>query len=183
MHLENFAALARRLQGCADLVTISFVDTYARNKKRLQNLGAQEISEEQMRRMAAEIAAIAAENGMRTAACSEPVDLRSCGVDPAKCVDAERLGRIGGNTLRPARDPNQRKHCGCAPSVDIGAYNTCPNGCIYCYANYSPALLKANLARSDADSPMLCDRPSEEDRIVQRKAQSLWDGQLQMRFE
>jgi DNA repair photolyase len=37
------------------------------------------------------------------------------------------------------RDKNQRKGCNRAVSVDIGAYNSCMNGCLYCYANHDGA--------------------------------------------
>lgn len=182
-HLENFSRLAKALRGCTDLVTVSFVDTYARNKRRLEETGALPVSEKQMRAMAVEIAGVAAQNGMRTAACSEAVDLRDCGVEPARCVDAARLSRIGGVQLREKRDPNQRDHCGCAPSVDIGAYNTCPNGCAYCYANYSPALLRANLEQSAAGSPLLCGALTEGDRVTEAGTESLREGQLRMKLE
>ena len=182
-HLEAFRRLAERLHGATDQVTISFVDTYARNRKRLQALGAQPIQETEMRSIASEIARLAAAAGMTAVACSEAVDLRDCGVAPARCLDAERLGRIGGVPLRAGKDPNQRGACGCAPSVDIGAYNTCPNGCVYCYANYAPSLLAANLRCADDASPVLCSRIGENDKITQRKMPSLREMQTVMNFE
>lgn len=175
-HLESFARLAEALRGATELATISFVDAYARNKKRLDALGAQPASLPQMRALAAEIAAIARQNGMSAAACCEPDGLRDCGVAPARCVDAARLGRIAGTPMREARDANQRAGCGCAPSVDVGAYNTCPNGCAYCYANYSPARLRANLALCDAGSPLLLGALGPGDRVSARKMPSLRAG-------
>ena len=182
-HLESFRRLAEALRGATEQVTVSFVDTYARNKKRLEALGAQPIGEETMRTLAAEIAAIARQNGMRPVVCCEAADLRGCGVEPARCIDAARMGRIAGVPMREARDPNQRAGCGCAPSVDIGAYNTCPNGCLYCYANYSPALLRANLARRDDASPLLCGAPAPDDRVTERKMPALRSGQLRMKLD
>jgi Domain of unknown function (DUF1848) len=34
----------------------------------------------------------------------------------------------------PERESGNRPGCRCALSRDIGAYDACPHGCVYCYA-------------------------------------------------
>ncbi|HEV2661556.1 MAG TPA: DUF1848 family protein, partial [Ktedonobacteraceae bacterium] len=36
--------------------------------------------------------------------------------------------------LNKTRQKGNRKECACAASRDIGEYDTCPHGCVYCYA-------------------------------------------------
>jgi len=44
----------------------------------------------------------------------------------------------------PLADQPSRDGCGCVASVDIGAYDSCSHGCLYCYANRSPEGARAN---------------------------------------
>lgn len=46
------------------------------------------------------------------------------------------------------KDKGQRKACGCMISKDIGEYNTCIHGCVYCYANSSKDIAKKNYMRA-----------------------------------
>jgi hypothetical protein len=73
-------------------------------------------------------------------------------------VDAARLAAIGGWPLAAQKDKNQRPGCGCAAAVDIGAYDTCTNGCIYCYATHDKNGVRAARAAAahDPASLLLC---------------------------
>lgn len=179
-HLEMFARLSERLRGATAQVTVSFVDTYARNRKRLESIQTQTPDESILRALASQIARIARANGMTPVACAEPMNLEDCGILPARCVDVERLSRIGGVSIKALKDPAQRSACGCAVSTDIGAYNTCPHGCLYCYANYSPAILRVNLSRRDDQSPILCDALRPDDQVKDRATTHLRQGQIRM---
>jgi uncharacterized protein DUF1848 len=83
----------------------------------------------------AELAGIARSYGMRLKICSQKAFLILGITEEARCVDAERLEKISGAPVadRIERRGN-RKECGCFASKDIGEYDTCPHGCVYCYA-------------------------------------------------
>lgn len=149
-HLEQFGALAAALEGAVDEVVISFVQLYDKSKRNLARTGLQVIDPEaaEKRDLAAALAGLAREHGMSLTICSQPEYVgEGCG--EARCVDASRLAAIGGSAVKAARKGN-RPECACHESRDIGAYDTCPHGCAYCYAVRNRALA---LARYKAHSP------------------------------
>lgn len=160
-HLEAFSRMASRFRGRVNRATISFIDLYRGTLKRCP---CEPLDENEQRRMAKSLSEIARSNGIRLDACCERADLSDCGVGRARCVDAELLAALSGKTVAALKDGNQRPGCGCARSVDIGAYNTCKNGCAYCYANYAPAAISANCQKHDPASPLLIGTPP--DRIL-----------------
>ena len=48
-----------------------------------------------------------------------------------------------------------RVGCGCYASKDIGEYDTCPHGCVYCYAVRNPELAKQRRLAHDPTGEFL----------------------------
>jgi len=158
-HFDAFERLARRLSGRVARCTLSFLDMYRNTARSAAELGLRPIETADMMEMAERLSQVARGFGISLAACAEVEDFSRFGIARARCVDPGILEAASGRAVKFRRDRNQRPACGCAESVDIGAYNTCPGGCKYCYANYSPALLRENLARHSPDSSLISGAP------------------------
>lgn len=177
-HRNAFRQMAGALNGYTKKCIISFVDTYAKNKRNMHKLGIYELRGKELEAFAGELSGIAKENGMVMASCAEAVDLAHCGIEHNCCIDRTLIEEITGSRIRGSKDKNQRSGCGCMESVDIGTYHTCTNGCCYCYANDSPERVRKNCADYDVHSPLLCGIVREEDRITVREVKSLKEEQL-----
>jgi hypothetical protein len=154
-HGENFGLLAGRLKGCTEKVTISFIDLYSKIMKNINGKNIREIDFENKHKIAKNLSGIAKENGMVVDTCAEDIDLSMYNITHASCIDDKLIERISGCPLAVKKDKSQRLECGCVASVDIGAYNSCLNGCIYCYANYSRSSVEENCKQHNPSSPLL----------------------------
>jgi hypothetical protein len=135
-HRRNFALLAGRLKGAVEKVIVSVYDEYAGAKRRLKLLEEQGLCRPLphyddegrllpgLRSLLADMAGTAASAGMGIQSCAEAEDLSPLGIKAGACIPGP-----GGQ-----KDKNQRPHCLCATSADIGSYGPCPAGCVYCYA-------------------------------------------------
>jgi hypothetical protein len=150
-HRAVFGEIAARLEGRTERVTLSIVDEYAGTRSRLGRAGFPDASfrEADYLPLLADLAGIAKARGMRPLACAEKVDLAPLGIEAGACVDSEPAASQRGASAE-RRDPGQRGACRCAPSVDIGAYGTCPRGCAYCYANRGAGRLVARGPEDEA---------------------------------
>ncbi len=174
-HLRAFSEIASSLKGHTEKCVISFVDDYLKIKKTMRSLNEYKLSDDGLLGFAKKICDIAADNGMKMATCAEKLELSSVGIEHNACVDRELIERITGGRLRVGKHKAQREACGCVESIEMGAYNTCSNGCKYCYANYSPASIVENLKNYDPASPMLCGTLSPDDKVSETKMRSLLD--------
>jgi DNA repair photolyase len=160
-HWNRFRELASTLAPFTEQCVISFLDVYRKAISNLSRaLGREELSawpiNMPVNRFAEKIGAIAKKNGIRLTTCAESVNLERFGIWPGRCIDSELISRLFGIQTTSAKDPSQREQCGCVASKDIGMYDSCLHGCVYCYANISsPVALKNRRLRHDPRSASL----------------------------
>ncbi|MRR17645.1 MAG: DUF1848 domain-containing protein [Deltaproteobacteria bacterium] len=158
-HVDHFGNMAQRLAGHTEKCVISFIDIYRHIVSRMAGLGVRTPDESEMRTLVRSIARIARGCGIDVETCAEEIDLGDLGIAHGRCIDDRLISELSGKKLNIAKDKYQRKLCGCATSVDIGAYNTCRHSCCYCYANINPGKLEKNLSRHCVQSPLLIREP------------------------
>lgn len=175
-HIQYFEAMTKRLAGYTDKCVLSFLDQYPHlGKPPFRPPDRREIRE-----LAGRFSDIAGRCGLTLETCAEAIDLSEFGIAHGRCIDGALFERITGQPFDRRKDPNQRRECGCMTAVDIGLYDTCPNGCRYCYANHSPTALHRNLQAHDPDSPLLWGQIGPEDVVRDREMASCKMEQLSL---
>ncbi|MGB4218286.1 MAG: DUF1848 domain-containing protein [Bacillota bacterium] len=164
-HIERVDLLARKLGPYTKRLTISFLDFYPKIMGRVQQIEEDRgiklwdirdsDHQDELRRLCLAIGNIGLANNLDVVTCAEKLSLEQFGILPGSCIDAGLIRRLTGRDIRSVKDPGQRDQCLCAPSVDMGVYNTCKNGCIYCYANTGQKAIQQNLARHSVNGPSL----------------------------
>ena len=145
-HINNFKNFADSLNGYTDECIFSFVQIYSKIKNNIKN-----INDDDKLLLIENMKEISEKNNIKLKSCSQDFD--NIRVEKSACIDKERIQKILGYSIKEKKDKSQRKLCNCIESIDIGMYNTCTNGCIYCYAN-SKNILKDY----DANNEILSDK-------------------------
>lgn len=167
-HYRQFEKLVKLLSGKTEKCIISFLDNYKKVKENLKSetfslnsFDANDIKHKEiMIEITREFLQIIKRNNseIKLECCAEPILLEVEGVTQAHCIDLELIERINGKMYdknNMNKQVYQRTDCGCAKSYDIGAMNTCLNGCLYCYATDCKQA-KNNFKKYDINSDILC---------------------------
>ena len=177
-HKKYFQALCSKLSKFTEKCTVSFIDLYKNTARNIKRFNIQTLSNDDVLELMSYFIFVAKNEGIYIDTCAEEYDLSSLGITHACCIDKQRLERLGNYTLKIGKDKNQRGVCGCIESIDIGMYNTCENGCAYCYANFNPAIVAKNHSAHVTTSPLICGNIEEDDKVNIRKVQSNIESQL-----
>jgi len=136
VHEERFVQCAEQFKGSSRQCIVSFVQPYKRTLSNLRKYTDHtliDLPAEMQIECAQRLAARAEYYGISLFACCND-HLLSEKIRKASCIDGARLSGLFTIPV-DARAAATRKECACSRSIDIGAYDTCAHGCVYCYAN------------------------------------------------
>ncbi|MCL2294600.1 MAG: DUF1848 domain-containing protein [Spirochaetes bacterium] len=148
-HLEAFYNICKEIHKYTNRCIISFVDQLQGGR----NFAVPK--EDDIYKLAAGLSQTTKEFNLPLLTCSEQIDLSAYGIEHSSCIDKNKIEKLIGYPIDTKKDSGQRKLCRCIKSVDIGMYNTCKHGCLYCYATTSWQTTLRQAENHNPFSPML----------------------------
>ncbi len=176
-HREAFSRLAEALKDHTEKCMIGFIDHYSHIRHAMGRHGIKPLERQKIDHMAVSFREMIDRLPISLDTCTVKVDLRPLGIPSGACIDKELVERITGYPISARKDRNQRDICNCIESIDIGTYESCLNGCVYCYAIKRTNMVQSNRQKHDADSPLLIGNIGEGDVVKERTVKSLRSDQ------
>ena len=173
-HLDTFPWMARELAPYIDRCIFSFVEMYKKLETNMPEIIP--MSETERDALARGLGAAAAKLGMVIQTCGTNGDYTRYGIQASGCITLSILGKANHMEFRNLKHKGMREGCHCMESRDIGAYDTCLNGCKYCYANKNPRKAFENYEYHDPASPLLLGHLQPDDIVTQGAQRSFQKG-------
>ncbi len=178
-YLDAFERLAARLAGRVERCYFSFVTEYGKVKRNFLQLRTHtgitipDVHPDQKIALADRLAALAERHGIRMYSCCGDY-LLSDRIHKAHCIDGAVIEQLFCPQGLDYHTKPTRKECGCTESIDIGTYDTCPHGCVYCYANANKATANEAFRTHEVDSAFLgCGKTQSEEWLRELRQQRL----------
>jgi hypothetical protein len=159
-YLRQFERLAGELEGVVERCFFSFVMLYNKVKRNLAELErtagirTTECDQAFKTDLIGKIADVAEAHGMHMYSCCGDC-LTDDRIRKAHCIDGALIERLFFPNGLIYKEKPTRDGCGCTESIDIGTYDTCPHGCVYCYANANKSVARRAFAHHDPASAFL----------------------------
>ncbi len=164
-HLETFEHMAEKLAPYIDRCIFGFVEMYKKLESNMPELIPLTMQDQDA--LAEGLGFIAQKYGIFLQTCGMHGDFTRYGIHSSACMTLDMLGKANGILFKDLKHKGGRQGCHCMESRDIGAYDTCMNGCKYCYANKNPQRAFENYKYHDSASPLLLGKPKPKDQLLQ----------------
>ncbi len=171
-HVERFEYIASKLEGYVERCYFSFAIQYGKVKSNFEkfqknyDLKITDPNKDFRIKLANELAGIAAGYGIKMFSCCGDY-LIGPKIEKAHCISGKIIEELFYKSGFEHREKPTRKECGCTESTDIGTYDTCPNGCIYCYANVNKIRAYKQFNKHDKDATFLGYSKVESDEWIE----------------
>lgn len=177
-HLDTFARIAEKAAPHVAGCIVNFAEPSLGLHERLPVLS---FGKTERRAVLMGIGSIAKKYGMPVRLCGRGEDYSLLGIQRGGCVTLRDIANANHCTFREVKTETRKRTCACVAMRDVGWYNTCPRGCLYCDAIRKPLEVADNIARHDPDSPLLIGNIGAEDSVVDGNQESyLFEREGQM---
>ena len=169
-HLETFEYMVKQISPYVQRCIFSFVEMYKKLDYNMPEIIP--FTDEDKIQILEGIGRISKEYNLYTQTCGADENYEKYGIHLSGCTTTEILEQVNNVKYKNIKAKGMRRGCHCIPSRAIGAYDTCLNGCKYCYANKRPDLAKENVKLHDKNSPLLIGNVNKTDKITIAKQES-----------
>lgn len=170
-HFATFDYMAGRIAPYVSRCVFSFVVWY----KKLHLPELQPISGQQKELIAKGLGEMAAKRHLYIQTCGTKESYEQYGIHHSGCMTRAVYEHSLGLHFKKVAERGNRPGCRCMESRGLGDYNTCLNGCRYCYANYDHEKARENYRLHDPESPLMIDHLRPTDKIVPLHQESCLD--------
>lgn len=163
VHAKTFEYMAKKLAPYIDRCIFSFVETYKKLKTNMPELIP--LTDNDKENLAKIFGDTAKKYNITIQTCGYSGDFTHYGIQLSGCATLDIFGKSNNCEFKNLKHKGLRQGCHCIESRDIGAYDTCLNGCKYCYANKNPLVAAQNYKLHNPNSPLILGELKEGDII------------------
>lgn len=180
VHYNTFDYMSKRLSPHIDRCIFSFVDMYKKLETNMPEIII--LNNNDKIEIAKNIGSIAKKHNMIIQTCATIEDFKQFGILQSGCMTSEILGNANNITFKKVRHSGNRQGCKCIENRNIGDYDTCPNGCKYCYANKNPQIAQENYKKHNPNDLMILGNLKPTDEIQQSNQKSYLENFIQTKL-
>ncbi len=180
VHYNTFDYMSKRLSPHIDRCIFSFVDMYKKLETNMPEIII--LNNNDKIEIAKNIGSIAKKHNMIIQTCATIEDFKQFGILQSGCMTSKILGNANNITFKKVRHSGNRQGCKCIENRNIGDYDTCPNGCKYCYANKNPQIAQENYKKHNPNDLMILGNLKPTDEIQQSNQKSYLENFIQRKL-